>query len=381
MLENRVYNSKSTCPECPITDVMAAFGLDFDEQLGPNRRYILTDDNTGRVYDFEVNVDRNEWISRKDNVGGKLLELVKWLPEMDIPRYHAYNCFDVYQVLNLYNDLWNMPKSVSFTNIRVGERSVISVSDIQSREVLRELAMWEISIKTAISAGCKEATVFNRADGKTSKVLALPCEGNSYYLCNGHCYRPVEDGGISVIGKYHRDQFCYVYDNWHDYLAMKEQCHRNHIGKLCENARHLIINGDKNIEKAKKFLKDNPDFREVRCLFHKGRYGDNLFLGVAEATGGSANDCSFLFGGFPSMALTMKHSIPKYFSEAFTRIDREAYEEAIGLTRVDDTRKKKQEKQDEAVKKTEVKIEPKGDAQKLPIKSDNLISKPRGFRR
>lgn len=51
MLENRLDNSKFSTLECPITDVMAAFGLDFDEQLGPNRRYILTDTRTGRVYD------------------------------------------------------------------------------------------------------------------------------------------------------------------------------------------------------------------------------------------------------------------------------------------------------------------------------------------
>lgn len=381
MLENRLHNSKSTTSECPITDVMAAFGLDFDEQLGPNRRYILADTRTGRVYDFEVNILRNEWISRKDGVYGGLPELAYWLSGLGLPLRGSYRYSDIPQVVDMYHGLWKMPSRYTFTNIRVGKSAVVSVNDISSHDVLMNLAWHGISVKTAVDAGCKEAIVFDRARGKTSRMLTIPCRGDSFYLFNGACYRPVENGGISIIGKHRRDQFCYVYDNWHDCLAMMEQCHRNHIGFLCEGSRHLIINGERNIVEAMKFLKTNPDFREVRCLLPKGEDSDRLFLKIAEATGGTATDCSYLYDGLPSMAATIKHPIPKPIAQMFKKQDLEKRDEAIGLTRTDKKWKKEQEKPQEVVKKPELKIEPKGEAQKLVIQPAKFFERPRGFRR
>lgn len=376
-----VHSCDPYSPECPITDVMTASGLDFDEQLGPNRRYILTDENTGRVYDFDVNLDRNEWISRKDNVGGGLPELVGWLPEMGLPYYKSYNCSDIIRVLRLYLQQWQMPKSISFTDIRIGKSAVVSIEDLHSPEVLSHLAMCGISLKTAMKAGCKEAVVFDRKAGRTTRMLAFPCENDSYYLSNGVCYRPVEDGGISVVGKYHRDQFCYVHRDWSDCLAMMEMCHRNHIGILCENSRHLVINGNKNIAAAMKFLKENPDFREVRCMLPKGKEGDAMFLKIAEATGGTATDWSCLYEGLPSMALTVRHPIPNYYKDVFVKADREAYEESIGLTKVDKKHVGNEEKAQETVKKPELKIEPKGEVQKFEIESEKILSRPKRFRR
>lgn len=381
MLENRLENGESSSMECPITDVMAAFGLDFDEQLGPNRRYILADTGTGHVYDFEVNTLRNEWISRKDGVHGGLTELASWLSGLELPMRKTYDWLDIPQVMDMYSSLWKMPSRYTFTNLRMGARAIVGVKDIGSREVLKNLAWHGISIRTAVKAGCKEAVVFDSIRGKTSRMLTMPCEGDSFYLFNGACYRPAENGGISIIGKQHRDQFCYVYDNWHDCLAMMEQCHRNHIGMICDGSRHLVINGENNVAKAQEFLKVNPDFREVRCLFPKGKYGDKMFLKIAEATGGAATDCSYLYDGLPSMVATIKHPIPKPIAEWFKAQDLEKRDKEVGLTRTDKTRKRQQENPHEVVKKPELKIKPEGEVQKLKIEPEKIFSRPRGFRR
>lgn len=381
MLENRLDNSKFSTLECPITDVMAAFGLDFDEQLGPNRRYILTDTRTGHVYDFEVNTLRNEWISRKDGVYGGLPELAYWMSGLQLPLGDKYGYTDFPQVMDMYSRLWKMPDRYTFTNIRVGKSAMVSVKDISSHEVLQDLAWHGISVKTAVENGCKEAIVFDRLHGKTTRMLALPCEGDSFYLYNGACYRPVDNGGISVIGKHRRDQFCLVYDNWHDCLAMMEKCHRNHIGMICKHSRHLIINGGRNIGSAVKFLKENPDFREVRCLLPKGEDSDRMFLKIAEATGGTATECSYIYEGLPSMAATVKHPVPKPIAEQFKAQDLEKRDKEIGLTRTDKTRKKQQENPQDVVKKPELKIEPKGEAEKLVIQPAKFFERPRGFRR
>lgn len=290
-MEKTIDNNRQACKSlCPITDVMAALGLGFDEQLGPNRHYILADTRTGKVYDFEVNIIRNEWISRKDNVQGGLKELIGWLPDVGLNNLDSYTNWGIPQVRRMYIELWHMQEQYPFTNLRYGKSAIASIGEIQDKDIIKNLAWHGISMTTALKAGCKEAVVFEHTKRKSSRMLAFPCEDGSYYLYNGACYRPINDGGISVVGKQHRDQFCYVYANWHDCLAMMERCHRNHIGMLCEGARHLVINGERNIDKAVTFLKENPDFREVRCLFPKDEAGERLFLKVAEETKGDATD-------------------------------------------------------------------------------------------
>ena len=63
----------------PIIDFCAAYRIPFLRQRGVNRYYRYTNEDTGEVIDFTVNVNRNQWISRDNSQTGSLTELHKLL--------------------------------------------------------------------------------------------------------------------------------------------------------------------------------------------------------------------------------------------------------------------------------------------------------------
>ena len=365
-------------PLCPITTVMAAFGLCPYDQRGHLLRYLLKNVSTGKIYDFEVNTLTNRWISRKDNMQGGLAQLVWLLKLPDVPDNPRQPIFvsDVYPVMRVSAYIWDhVHDRYPFTNIRYASYSLASVTDIQNREVLRGLTLHGISLKTAVNAGCKEAVIIDPRTKDFERMLALPCDGDSFYLFNGSCYRPLDKGGISVMGNHSRDQFCYVYENWHDYLAMWESCRRNHFDLMMVGSRHLIINGEQNFKAALDFLKTNPDFREVRCMLPKDHEGEDtysrMFLKIHEVTGGSVSDLSGLYEGLPTMAATMKHPIPQCLAETFKRQDDEMKNYALGIKGAK-SNDRMHGKSTEQVEHPELKIEPKGEPQVITIQPDKF---------
>lgn len=297
--------------------VLDMIGIPYFEQIGINRYYSTCRFNGMDLPEIVVNTPRSEWICREKGEHGKLSDLLDFLQitlHDEKGSYMPLYC----KMAEYYQDQMTTDKTVPINAIRIGKANVTMEGNI-SYETAIGLSRLGISLRTLRAAGCETATVYNRQTGKLEQQLSFGCDNGSGYLYNGTVFRPIDDPGITTIGEILRDQNCYVYHNPLDYLAMMELRHRRRVEFLLRKDYHLVINGERNIEQACQFLKDNPDFAEVRTILPAGDDSKPIFGKLCMATSNVIVNYSDILNGYTSLLGKAGIQVPAFFKEILTK--------------------------------------------------------------
>lgn len=300
-----------------VDHVLDMIGIPCYEQIGINRYYSTCRIKGKDLPEVVVNMPRNEWICREEGKHGKLSDLLDFL-EINLQDEDG-SYLPLYSIMKEhYQNQMNADKGVSVNAIRIG-KSNVTMEDCISYATAIALSRLGISVRTLLAAGCKTATVYNRLTGGLEQQLSFDCDNGSGYLYNGTVFRPIDDPGITTIGEICRDQNCYVYHNPLDYLAMMELRHRRRVEFLLRRDYHLVINGERNIEQACQFLKDNPDFAEVRTILPAGDDSKPIFGKLCMATSNVIVNYSDIFNGYTSLLGKAGIQVPPFFKEILTK--------------------------------------------------------------
>lgn len=340
-----------------ISDVLDVLGFPFTEQIGVNRHYMNIKNNDYRVPDFTVNTLRNQWICRETGDRGQLTSLLRHMKVIGDDFDGNYDTLRE-QLFKGYALRYREQKSYNITPVRIGKAYTMLVNR-NDPEVFAMMSRKGISAVT-VSNWCHEILIRYRKTGKETLQLAFPCDNRDFYIFNGTVFRPLDEPSISTFGEIQKDQNCYVYLNPMDYLAMRELRRRNRVDFLFRRDYHLVVNGDVNIEQAAQFLKDNPDFSEVRAILPKTEEGRIMFGKLDDACRGTLVNCDYIYKDFESLADKVAMQIPKHMKDALDEHYRKKKEEELGL---------------------QVEEEKKEEERKLEKKSEEKLSdtKPRGL--
>lgn len=300
-----------------VDHVLDMIGIPCFEQIGINRYYSTGRFNGTDLPEIVVNMPRSEWICREKGEHGKLSDILDFLKIKSQDENGSYMPL-YYKLVEYYHHQMTADKSVSINAIRIGKNNV-TMEDNIGYETAIGLSRLGISLRTLQAAGCETATVYNRQTGRLEQQLSFGCDNGSGYLYNGTVFRPIDDPGITTIGEISRDQNCYVYHNPLDYLAMMELRHRRRVDFLLRKDYHLVINGERNIEQACQFLKDNPDFAEVRTILPAGDDSKPIFGKLCMATSNVIVNYSDIFNGYTSLLDKAGFQVPPFFKEILTR--------------------------------------------------------------
>ena len=298
---------------CQISDLLAAIGVGCYEQRGVLRHYMLINHKTGAMFDFTVNTARNEWISRRDNRYGQAADIIDYL-RGDMQETKHYYETDLMALVFHYANQQKMPKSYPTVNIHIGMKSFIEVGELESHSAISLLTRHGITNKTAEDCGVREIKLHFPGRKEVVSQLAFPCDSGDYYVFDDKTFRPLDRKSISTIGFHHQFQVCNVFENWLDYLAFQERRHQTGQYLLADDY-NLIINGKGNIKEAMQFLRNSPDFLEVRSFMPKTEEGNWLTQRVMEATKGSAIDCSYSYAKTGSLSADILPKLPEWYEE------------------------------------------------------------------
>lgn len=336
------YNNQHQCKALlldamPISDALDIFEIPFVEQIVPNRYYdnIIVEDNPAKP--FTVNVRRNQWKCSESGENGhlsSLLNFLGFLPKNFDGNFHPF----MYRILNEYSKQMDLSEHTKVSPIRIGKYNTTLV--MRNDNALRgSLARYGLSAVT-ISNWCEEMLVKNKETDMDELRLAFQCDNNEYYVFKDGCFRPVSEGGIRTQGTRQKDQNCYVYENPMDFLAMMELRRQNRSYNLFKRDYHVIVNGDKNIEQARQFFKENPDFYEVRSVLPNDEEGRIMFNKLNEACKGTMVNCSNSFEGHASIVGMIRMQVPPYIKEMLLKQKKEKFRQEIGLPKNADSYKK-----------------------------------------
>lgn len=298
---------------CQVADLLAAMGVGCYEQRGSLRHYMLINHKTGSVYDFTVNTARNEWISRRDNRQGQAADIFDYL-HGDAPGAKHYFEHDLLALVAHYGERKKIPKSYPTVDVHIGMKSFVELGDLESHSAISLLTKHGISTKTSMDCGVREIKLHYPNSKEVVSRLALPCDNGSYYVFDGKTYRPLENRGISTMGTHKQFQVCNVFENWMDYLAFQERRHQTGQYWLA-NDYNVIMNGKGNVDKVMDFLRQNPDFLEVRSFMPATDEGRYLTNRVMEATKGTAVDKTSKYEERGSLAADILPAFPDWYVE------------------------------------------------------------------
>lgn len=332
-------NKKVTASEInsyPISDLLDIYGFPFTEQIGVNRHYMNIVNNDFRVPDFTVNTLRNQWISRETGEGGGLTSLLRHLQIIGEDFSGDYSVIRD-ALFKGYIKQYHAPKSYSVTPVRIGKAYTMLVNR-NDTELFGMMSRKGISAVT-VSNWCHEILIHDRKTGKEKLQLAFPCDNHEFYIFNGTVFRPLDGPSISTFGEIQKDQNCYIYHNPIDYLAMRELRRRNRVDFLFRRDYHLVVNGDVNTEQASQFLKDNPDFSEVRAILPKTDEGRIMFGKLDDACRGTLVNCDGIYKDFVSLSDKVAMQIPGDIKATLEQFWKEKENEEIGI----ETKEKKSE--------------------------------------
>lgn len=100
---------------------------------------------------------------------------------------------------------------------------------------------------------------------------------------------------------------------------MMELRHRRRVEFLLRKDYHLVINGERNIEQACQFLKDNPDFAEVRAILPADDDSKPIFGKLCMGTSNVIANYSDIFKGHTSLLGKAGIQVPPFFEDILTR--------------------------------------------------------------
>lgn len=360
-------NKKVTASEInsyPISDLLDIYGFPFTEQIGVNRHYMNIANDGYRVPDFTVNTLRNQWISRETGESGGLTSLLRHMQIVDKDFGTDYSAIrDV--LFEGYIKQYQAPKSYSVTPVRIGKAYTMLVNR-NDTELYGMMSRKGISAVT-VSNWCHEILIRDRKSGKENLQLAFPCDNREFYIFNGTVFRPLDEPSISTFGEILKDQNCYIYHNPIDYLAMRELRRRNRVDFLFRRDYHLVVNGDVNTEQAAQFLKDNPDFSEVRAILPKTDEGRIMFGKLDDACRGTLVNCDGIYKDFVSLSDKVAMQIPKDIKAAIEQSWKEKEDMKLGIETKKKESKEKQIEEKHVEKISNTKPRGLGEAQKIII--------------
>ena len=296
-----------------IADFLTVSNISFLEQVQSLRHYDCRDLVPGHHEEdgerlLTVNMARNEWIDRNDrSQHGHLSDLLRYfhaLPDDFDGNYAEYMQY----VLDMYRYMDTLPASCPTTTVRMGMVGRELDTKIEG-EVYTMMALQGISRHT-VDKYCRQLKVHDAKSGKMEKMLAFPADNGNWYAFGGTSWQPVGEQDIATFGEFKKNQYCYVYENPLDFLAMMELWHRNRVENAFGSAYHLVVNGRRNGKAAQQFIRDNPDFLSVKTFFPNTTDGRQLFAEINDACKGTAVNCSYIFNGYESLSDRMRVRAP-----------------------------------------------------------------------
>lgn len=353
MTENETKARKAFNNLCSCADTLTAYGLGCYEQRDALRRYLLVNRHTGEWYDITINTARNEWISRKDNRQGQVVELMEHLGLFDPTDNQRYVKIRE-SITNHYRTLEAMPINYPTIDLHIGRNSLVDDAELSSHDAVAMLTREGISMRTAIDCGVREVRILYPKAKEVACRIAFPTDNGDYSVFDGKTFRPLFHKGISTVGRQRLYQTCNVFENWLDYLAFQERRHRTGQYLLSDDY-HLIINGKANIKEAEEFLRHNPDFMEVRSFMPETDVGKFLTARIMDATKGTVVNCSATHAKDGSILAALRGAPPHWF----------------------ETYKRQVKEQESAVTKQTNDVQAKQAITTMPEKPEQNVVKPR----
>lgn len=299
----------------PIADYLTTVGFPFSYQRGSIRHYNLKIPDKGKEISFIVNVKRNQWKDNPTGINGGLCDHIRYYNNV----CGLYQGIDERKAFFLgtrqYLAQLHLPQRIEVSPMRIGKIGVMPVNR-NDRQLRATLSPYGIS-EVIISNWCQELLVANGKADKERLMLGFPTVNHQYYAFDGTCFRPIDQNGISIFGEPTSDQVCRVYDNPMDYLALRELWWENHVDYFFSKDCHLVINGDQNIKMAMDFLKDHPEFREVRSMLPTDDYGKTMFANINDACRGTVIDCSNCYEGHLSLLGLTSMQVPPIVKDTY----------------------------------------------------------------
>lgn len=328
-MNKKDFISRTEFNQIPITDFLSAMGVSYLEQVQSLRHYdfceLISDGNEQpKEHLLTVNVQRNEWIDRDDRsrhgLLSDLLVHVHSIPN-DFDGNYA-ECMEY--MLDKYRELETLPKVYPVTGVRLGT-SGKDISDHIGDCVHAMMALRGISRHT-VDKYCKQLDIHGGKGTGPKEQLAFPADNGNWYIFGGTSWQPLVESCISTIGEFRKNQCCYVYENPMDFLAMMERWHRNRAELAMGSTYHLIINGRRNSKTAQQFIKDNPDFLEVKTFFSETTDGRQLFAEINNACKGTAVNCSYIFDLYESLSDQERMRAPMAIRQKYLMTEKTAEE-------------------------------------------------------
>lgn len=345
----------------PIVDFLQAYNIPFIEQIGFNRHYVSLKNGSIVLPPITVNMKRNEWICRTTGQGGQLSDLADLSGIIsDEDKGNYIGIFS--KMFYMYSFRHSSPKHFAIIPIRYGKSTTKLMPDIDI-DIYRMMSRKGISMDT-VGRWCSVILLHDRKTGDDILYPAFPCDNGDYYMFDGKSFRPQNNPSISTFGEIQKNQNCYVYENPMDFLAMMEIRHRNGVDALFKKDYHLVVNGDRNIEQAVQFLKDNPDFGEVRTILPECEEGEEMFDALNSACRGSIVNCNDIFKGYASLSDKVGIQLPNLVKKVLDNSDEKRRRKELGLPSEEE---KKDEKEEEKVKEKNLNTKPRGFGKKQTI--------------
>ena len=289
----------------PVDDLCMAAGLVCSLQKKALRYYVL-----GNGQELTVNTARNEWAMKNPDSYGCASQLAVKLGLADNSDFSkAFT-----EIEKLYAERENTSATFGYTAV---SRPVWDFTDTchpKDRELGMMMTRYGLSMDT-VKLFALEGSLPQVKGNKQERVLAMPVsEGSDCFMAfNGKMFRQIGEGGISTVGQRRKDQICMVYENPLDFLTLMESATRNGVYPLMARRYHIIINGKRGLSEACEYLKDNPDFLEVRCFMPENEFGIRAFAAINDAVKGTAIDRTDMYRGFGSLFAKHLPKVPETY--------------------------------------------------------------------
>lgn len=264
----------------------------------------------GNGLELTVNTPRNEWAMKNPDCYSCASQLTVKLGLADNSDFSKASA----EVEKLYAERESTPATFSYTAVSRPVWDFTDTCHTKDRELGRMMTRYGLSMET-VKLYTLEGSLPQVKGGKRERVLAMPVgeEADCFMAFNGKMFRQIGEGGMSMVGQRRKDQICMVYENPLDFLTLMESATRNGVYPLMARRYHIIINGKRGLSEACEYLKDNPDFLEVRCFMPENEFGKRSFTAINDAVKGTTIDRTDMYRGFGSLFAKHLPKVPETY--------------------------------------------------------------------